>query len=378
MLKKDFTRFLKADTDRLHVAAHSHHFWPDVTFAAQQQCWEDAALLADRKWERVMTVLADVQQHIAHTIKVDQPDNIAFAVNTHEFVLRLLSCLPQNKKPVILTTDSEFHSFCRQMDRLEEAGLVETVRVPVDPFDSFGERFASAAAMMDVDMVFFSQVFFNSGYVVSDITQIVNSIPDNDTLVVIDGYHGFMAVPTDLSALQKRVFYVSGGYKYAMSGEGVCFLYCPDGYGDRPVNTGWFADFEHLEQETDSVVGYPQNGFRFMGATFDPVGLYRMKAVFDWLKKEKVDVAMIRQHVKKLQEMFLNDNPLKVDPVVPVQDCGNFLTFDLTNAADIHKQLMQENIITDVRGSRLRFGFGVYHDESDIETLIKKVKNNVG
>ena len=36
--------------ERIHLAAHSHHYWPDVTFAAQQRCWEDAALHADEKW----------------------------------------------------------------------------------------------------------------------------------------------------------------------------------------------------------------------------------------------------------------------------------------------------------------------------------------
>ena len=47
------------------------------------------------------------------------------------------------------------------------------------------------------------------------------------TVVAIDGYHGFMAVPTDLSRIAGRAFYLAGGYKYAMAGEGVCFLHCP-------------------------------------------------------------------------------------------------------------------------------------------------------
>ena len=34
-----FRRFLDANPERLHFAAHSHHLWPDVTFEAQQQAW---------------------------------------------------------------------------------------------------------------------------------------------------------------------------------------------------------------------------------------------------------------------------------------------------------------------------------------------------
>jgi uncharacterized protein YndB with AHSA1/START domain len=52
-LRAGFSRFLSADPDRLDFAAHSHHPWPDVTFAAHEQAWLDAARLVDDKWERV-------------------------------------------------------------------------------------------------------------------------------------------------------------------------------------------------------------------------------------------------------------------------------------------------------------------------------------
>ena len=44
---------------------------------------------------------------------------------------------------------------------------------------------------------------------------------------------GFMARPTDLSDIADRAFYLAGGYKYAMAGEGCCFLHCPPDYGPR-------------------------------------------------------------------------------------------------------------------------------------------------
>jgi len=84
-------------------------------------------------------------------------------------------------------------------------------------------------------------------------------VPD-ETFIVIDGYHGFMARPTDLSKVDDRVFYVGGGYKYAMAGEGVCFLHCPPGYGLRPRDTGWFAEFGTLASAQGKTVGYPADG----------------------------------------------------------------------------------------------------------------------
>src|SRR5437868_816395 len=159
-------------------------------------------------------------------------------------------------------------SFSRQIARLEEEAIVEITRIPTQPFETFEERFADAASRGSHDLVFFSQVFFDSGFRVHDLEHIVRSVRDPETFIVIDGYHGFMAVPTDLRAIAERAFYLAGGYKYAMAGEGVCFLHCPPGYGARPRDTGWYAGFSGLEQRTGGVA-YASDGSRFLGATFD-------------------------------------------------------------------------------------------------------------
>ena len=46
-----FSKSLGAAPGRLHFAAHSHHLWPDASFAGQVECWDDAARLADHKWD---------------------------------------------------------------------------------------------------------------------------------------------------------------------------------------------------------------------------------------------------------------------------------------------------------------------------------------
>ena len=79
-----------------------------------------------------------------------------------------------------------------------------------------------------------------------------------------------MAVETDLSAVADRIFYTAGGYKYAMAGEGVAFLHCPPGFAARPVNTGWYAEFDDLALPPGAV-GYAPDARRFLGSTFDPV-----------------------------------------------------------------------------------------------------------
>jgi selenocysteine lyase/cysteine desulfurase len=202
----------------LHVAAHSHHPWPDVSFAAQQNAWLDAAHRLDHKWDLIFSaIIPRAQSHIARQLALPDSTSITFGPNTHGFVLRILSCLPSGRPIRVLTTSSEFMSFSRQLIRLEEDGAAHVTRVACEPFETFEARFAAAAAKETFDLVFFSQVFFDSSYAVRDLARLVHAVRDDKAFVVIDGYHGFMAVPTDLGAIALRAFYLAGGYKYAMA-----------------------------------------------------------------------------------------------------------------------------------------------------------------
>jgi selenocysteine lyase/cysteine desulfurase len=269
-------------------------------------------------------------------------------------------------------------SFSRQIARLAEDDLVQIERVSAEPFATFGTRFIEAASAKDTDLVFLSQVFFNSGFVVKDLEAIVAAAPP-EAMVVIDGYHGFLAVPTSLRSISDRAFFTAGGYKYAQSGEGVCFLAVPREYPRRPLNTGWFAGFGGLEAGDFAKVSFSHDGFRFMGATFDPVGLYRFNAVARLLKTNGLTVARINGHVKTLQRRFLGGLAAGTRALSPgdliapsegIQGLGHFLTFRRVDAAAIEKRLAAKNVIVDHRGDRLRFGFGLYQDGADVDALL--------
>jgi kynureninase len=382
-LRSHFTEFRAAAPERVHLAAHSHHYWPDAACAAHRQALADAARLADGKWEMIFGTLVPRAQHgIAALLGLPDPTTIAFAPNTHDFVRRVLSALPAGGSARILTSDSEFHSFTRQIARLEEDGLVAVERIAAEPFASFPERFASAARRGGHDLVFVSQVFFNSAATSGPLDALVAAVRDAQTLVVLDGYHGFMALPTSLSAIAPRAFYLAGGYKYAMAGENACFLHCPPGFATRPRDTGWFAAFGALSR-SGLGVAYGTDGSRFLGATFDPTGLYRLAAVLDWMGEIGLTVDAIHAHVLALQDCFraeLARNGVQVlcdarlvTPVGSGTARGHFLTFELANAQALHDRLARANIVTDVRGERIRFGFGCYHTVEEIEAAVAAI-----
>lgn len=378
MLKHHFTRFIEANSSMQHYACHSHHYWPDVTRQAMLDYWDDSAKLVDEKWPYFLgEKLSSLQVHIASLLNTHQPEQLAFASNTHELLFRVLSSLDFSKPIRIVTTDSEFHSFTRQVNRMEEMANVEVHRVATQPFDDFSQRFVDKVNEINPEVVFFSHVFFNSGVSVASLEEIVDQIQRKDAIVMVDGYHAFCAKPIDISALKHQIFYLAGGYKYAQGGEGVCFMHCPKNILLRPLYTGWFAEFGELQKFKSRKVDYATNGFHYAGATMDLSAVYRQLAVFDQWQKENVTVEAIHSHVQSLQKTLLSalddiDSPfLNRGHLIQhdLENHGHFLSFDLPDngAEKLHEFFRQHNILTDYRGAVLRFGFACYHEINDID-----------
>ncbi len=375
MLAAHFTRFFEVNPGWLHFGAHSHHPWPDATETAHARYWLDSATRVDRKWEKVFgEVVPAAQRHVARLLRLSDPQQVAFAPNTHEFVCRLFSCLDFSRPVRVLASAHEFHSFRRQARRLAETGRVELTEVAAEPYATFPRRFSEAAAGGGWDLVWLSHVFFDSGYVVPGLEHLVAAAPES-SIVVVDGYHAFSALPVDLAAIHRRAFYLGGGYKYAMSGEGACFLAVPPGNTMRPVDTGWFAAFESLSGTPEREVPYADGATRFWGSTFDSSGLYRFGAAMDWLQSTGVSVADIHAHALDLQERFLEGVGALADALVPPRGAarGNFLTFDVDGAEALHAKIRAAGVYIDRRASRLRFGFGVYHDAASVDALVGRL-----
>jgi len=131
-LAEHYSRFRVSE--RVLLTGHSHQAWPDVSFDAQQRAWLDAAALVDDKWERAAAVADDVRAGFRRLLN-DPDGEIALGQNTHELVVRLLSAVLARSggsggsgredfadssltRPTrLLTTDGEFHTIRRQLDR---------------------------------------------------------------------------------------------------------------------------------------------------------------------------------------------------------------------------------------------------------------------
>ena len=360
----------------LHMAAHSHHPWPDVTREAQIAAWDDANPLLDRKWDTIMReVWPRAQSEVAAELNLPSSETVVFAANTHTLIVSLVSAI--ERRPVrVLTTDGEFHSARRQLQRWAEAGQAVVEWVATEPFADFPERFRARAAQGGYDLIIASHVFFGTGRVFDAVFELAALTAPAGPWLLIDGYHGFMATPTDLRPVADRAFYTSGGYKYAMSGEGLGFLHAPPGFAERPVATGWFAEFGNLTGPPGGV-GYAADATRFFGATFDATGLYRFNAARALLGREGLTTGVISAHVDGLKARLLErvaagtagrlGEAELLNPPRPGRANARFLAFRHPDAQRWHAALGEGGVITDVRRDVLRVGLGIYHDEADLD-----------
>jgi selenocysteine lyase/cysteine desulfurase len=328
-------------------------------------------------------VIPNTQKHIASILGLKNPEQIVLAPNTHELSSRLLSLFLGRKELRILTTTNEFHSWRRQFLRLSEIPQVKVEQIQASQLlnqkEDFFQAFESALRNKP-DLIFLSQVFFDSGlsFTDQDLKALADLTP-KETLFVIDGYHGFAAIPTNLSELEGRVFYLGGGYKYGQGGEGVGFMVVPKGEW-RPAYTGWYAEHAQLSLAPEAKVGYAPDGMAFLGATQDCSGFYRFNSVWDLFADEGISISGIHEYVLKLQKFFLQSLPVEFIQnwhLRPLFDSkllwhGHFLTFEgatLEEAEECRKVLFSEGITIDRRGKNLRFGFGLYQDLEDVGKL---------
>lgn len=374
-LAAHYTRFRVAE--RLLLTGHSHQAWPDCGFEAQQQAWLDAAELVDEKWGRAFEQADAVRQGFAALLD-DVDGYIALAPNTHELVVRFLSALDLKARPRLVTSDSEFHTLRRQLDRLEEAG-VQVVRIPQEPIASLTERLAAAVDDRTA-AVLISAVFFNSGQIVSHLDRLPPVCERHGAELLVDAYHALNVAPFSVrrSGLQ-RAFVVGGGYKYCQLGEGNCFLRFPKDCVLRPVITGWYSEFSALaDPKHPGRVPYGQGADRFAGATYDPTSHYRAARVFQFFRDQGLTVERLRaisQHqVNLLAQSFdrLDISPAIVrrDRSVPIAEIGGFLALRSPRAGELSKQLFERGVWTDSRGDVLRLGPAPYlSDEQLVEAV---------
>jgi kynureninase len=373
-LARHYARFRVGE--RVLLTGHSHQAWPDVARHAQIQAWDDAATHVDDKWERAFAMADRVGRGYARRLD-DSDGDYALASNTHELLVRFLSALPLRERPRLVTTDGEFHTIRRQLERLVEAGVPVAI-VPSRPVADLASRLADAVDDRTA-CVLVSCVLFRSGEVVRGLGEVAGACQRHGAELLVDAYHATNVVPFSLREEGLAESYVvGGGYKYCQLGEGNAFLRVPPRTELRPVVTGWFAEFADISGPSPGRVVYGEGAARFAGATYDPVSHYRAAAVFDFFAEHGLDVATMRAiNQAQVARLVAGFDALDLDPAVirrdrtlTATDRGGFLVLETPHAAALCGALRQRGVWTDHRDGALRLGPAPYVTDRQLDAAI--------
>ena len=383
-LAAHYTAFRVAE--RLLLTGHSHQAWPDVAREGVEEAWRDAAELVDEKWGRAAAKADRVRAGYARLLGAP-PAEIALGQNTHELVTRFLSALPLERRRRLVTTDGEFHTIRRQLDRLAEDGRLEIVKIAAEPAATLAERLA-ASADESAAAVLVSSVLFGSARIVPGLGALAAACRRAGAELLVDAYHHLNVVPLSLEADGLgAAFVVGGGYKYCQLGEGVCFLRVPPGRDElRPILTGWYSEFARLTQRTAGEVPYGEGPARWAGATYDPTSHYRAARVFDFFEAEGLGAATLRaisrHQVGLLAAAFdaldLDPRLASRDRSVPLGEIAGFLALRCPKAAGVASALRERGVLTDHRGDVLRLGPAPYLCDHQLRAAIEALGDAIG
>ncbi len=365
-------------SERLLLTGHSHQAWPDCAREGQLQAWEDAARLVDLKWDQAVQQANAVRAGFSELLGVP-PGQLALGANTHELVIRFLSGLPLEHRKQIITTEGEFHTIRRQLDRLAEGNLLEIIKVPAAKPDEIAGHIVGVVSDATA-AVLVSAVLFRSAAIVPHLDRIMHACATHGAELLVDAYHAINVIPFDLPSLGlEEAFVTGGGYKYCQLGEGNCFLRIPPGCTMRPIVTGWFSEFGALaEPPGDALVPYGSGPDRFAGATYDPTSHYRAVSVFDFFRRHELTPDFLREvSLHQMDTLRAAFDGLDLDPRVIRRDrtrdrleTAGFLALSTSKAAVIQNKLRSAGVLVDYRDDILRLGPAPYLSDSRLTDAV--------
>ncbi len=373
--------------NRLLFTGHSHQAWPDVAREGQLEAFDWAATRVDDKWQRALAKVDQLRDYLRHWYE-DDSGLYCLGQNTHMLLCSWLSSLDWTQKPRLVTSDGEFHSLFRQLQRLQETGI-EVEFVATQPLETFADRLCQQLHR-PTTAVLISRVLFGSSLIVPSLNVIAEHCLQREIPLLLDDYHG-----TNVSRLSlaeepmSQVYLVTGGYKYLQWGEGNCFLRYPQDCQLKPVMTGWYGSFSTLDQPRTTQQGTQPVAFdreqKFASATYDPTSQFRAARVVEFFRQQQLSPERLQQQyqaqIHTLQQCFLAlqlpANAIQLAHPYSLAHNGGFLALRSPRANQLCEALKKAGVLTDSRGDILRFGVAPYIHSNQIEQAMGQLKDVV-
>ena len=228
------------------------------------------------------------------------------------------------------------------------------------------------------DLVFVSQVFFNSAATAAISRRSSPPFPIHDTLIVIDGYHGFMALPTDLSRRRRRacsILRAATNTPWRGRAPASCIARRAMRRGRAtPAGSRRSARYRRADAAFPTATTAPASSARpsirpgSTGSRRFSTGSTRSASPSRRsTRTPRRSAALPAAEISRLRPLKRRALSPRGDPPVGTSSPSRRRaprpsTSDLLHGASI----------TDVRGHRIRFGFGCYHTADEIAPAARR------
>lgn len=357
---------------------------PRATSEAIQAYAQTGEQFGDVRWLEWSAAVRQLRRTAAELIHA-AADEIALVNSTTQGLNIVASGFPWNAGDNVIVPDNEFPSNSLPWKQLSTSGVeTRVVKTSQDGYFSLSD----IAELIDerTRLIAISWVGFASGFRIN-VDELCKLAHDRNVLVCLDAIQGLGAFPINVQETNVD-FLCADGHKWMLGPEGAGILYIakrhwellhPVGIGWGSLATGGFTPGSEKLKETPAV---------YEGGTTNMPGMLGLGASLRTLVDlgaglpESPVAAAILENVQSI-ETACKASGLSLHLPAEAHRSGIVgITWAEANGesdyAEARKHLLEHDVVTSVRGGRLRIATHAYNNQNDIDRLVRALQSYRG
>lgn len=307
----------------------------------------------DDAWEVWLSEREAFRARIAQLIGAARSDCVIPKTSAGQGLRAVLSLYD---RPIrLVSTRGEFDSIDHILRTWQARGRLSLDLVAPRENGRYEAQDVLDALSRPADLLVISQVLFETGQIMPELSAIVAAAHAAGTRVLVDAYHAVGVVPVDVQAMACD-FMIGGSYKYLRGGPGACWLYAAPPVvdsGSMPLDTGWFAKRDPFAYRRPEPPEFAAGGDGFLESTPPVATWYQARAGQRFvlgIGVERLRVYSLMQQ-QRLVALLAEEG---IGSTGGSQDTGAFVVVRHAVAGVVASLLKEEGITVDARGPWLR------------------------
>ncbi|MGA2790008.1 MAG: aminotransferase class V-fold PLP-dependent enzyme [Candidatus Bathyarchaeia archaeon] len=337
------------------------------------------------KWEAWLLEIVKTRELFGRLINATL-DEVACIPNVSSGLAAIADALPLKPGQNIVVSELNFPTNVYLWHALKQKGLLSEVRVlkakngqvPTSDFEKAIDDKTVAVSLDHVSWINGCREDIRA------ITQIAHS---HGALMLVDVFHSAGVIPVDVRKMDVDIL-TCGTYKWLMGPHGTAFLYVSRQtlkQLDRGV-VGWHGISDSVVARVRSKQGIFERPFdissvtpaedatRFELGTWAVIAVMGAKAALEFtLKYTPQEREPLVEHLNNRLVEGLEKKKKKITSPLEAGRRSGIVTFEVEDATQLSRKLLQEHIVVAPRANTLRVSPHFYNTDHEIDTFLEKL-----